>query len=84
MTRSFIRNLIVQTIANVTGEDIDEILEADNIEVDSRDWEQIFGRIESTLDLTSGEMLSTGRTIDIDTLADGIFGRLRSGQAAVR
>ena len=84
MTRSFIRNLIVQTIANVTGEDIDEILEADNIEVDSRDWEQIFGRIESTLDLPSGEMLSTGRTIDIDTLADAIFGRLRSGQAAVR
>lgn len=78
MTRNFIRNLIAHTIANVTGEDLAEILKVGTIEVDTRDWEQIFGRLESTLDLTSGEMMSTGRAIDLDALARLLAARLGS------
>lgn len=82
MTRNFIRNLIVCTIANVTGDDIEEVLDAEVVELDTRNWEQIFGRLEATLDVTSGWLLSTERSIDIDALARTLDERLAMGAFA--
>lgn len=84
MTRDFVRNFIVHTIANVTGEDIQDVEAAGDIEVDSRDWEQIFGRIEATLDLTSGEMLALDRVIRIEPLSIELHRRLVGAQDSER
>jgi hypothetical protein len=68
MTPSFLRQLIIYTICNVTGEELKDIVTLDEVELNTRDWEQIFSRLEATLDIHTGMLTSTERSISIDAL----------------
>jgi hypothetical protein len=80
MSPSFVRQLIIHTICNVTGEEPEDILALDVLEVNTRDWEQIFSRLEATLDINTRLLTAATRTIDIDALAAELHARL-SGHA---
>ncbi|RDU96303.1 DUF6137 domain-containing protein [Trinickia dinghuensis] len=76
MTSTFIRQLIVHTICNVTGEEPKTIVALDEVELNTRDWEQVFSRLEATLDIHTGMLSSTSRSISIDALADSLDTKL--------
>lgn len=68
MTPTFLRHLIIYTICNVTGEEPKDIVALNEVELNTRDWEQIFSRLETTLDIHAGMLTSTERSISIDAL----------------
>lgn len=76
MTPHFIRRLIIHTICNVTGELQKDIMSLDRVELNTRDWEQVFSRLEATLDIQTSMMTSGERSISIDKLAGVLHGRL--------
>ncbi|HEX7682456.1 MAG TPA: DUF6137 domain-containing protein [Trinickia sp.] len=76
MTPSFIRQLIIHTVCNVTGDEPNKIAALDEIELNTRDWEQIFSRLEATLDIHTGMLASAQRSIVIETLARTLHGKL--------
>ena len=76
MTPEFIRQLIIHTICNVTGEEPKAIVALDRIELNARDWEQIFSRLEATLDIHTGMLTSTKRSISIDALLRALHAKL--------
>lgn len=76
MTLDFIRNLIIHTICNVTGEDPDDITSLAVVDLDTRDWEQVFSRLEATLDISTGMLMSRRRSIEVDALAADLYAML--------
>lgn len=76
MTPQFVRNLIIHVICAVTGEEHDDILALEEVELDTRDWEQIFSRLEATLDVQTGLLTSPQRSIRIDALTADLHARL--------
>ncbi|MFJ7883117.1 DUF6137 domain-containing protein [Pseudomonas sp. NPDC096917] len=76
MTLHFIRQLIIHTICNVTGEPAKEVRALDRVVLNTRDWEQVFSRLEATLDIQTGMMTSTERALSIDALAHEIHSKL--------
>lgn len=78
MTLHFIRRLIIHTICNVTGELQKDVMALDRVELSTRDWEQVFSRLEATLDIHTGMMSSAERTISIDKLAGVLHARLKN------
>jgi hypothetical protein len=76
MTPTFIRQLIIHTICNVTGEEPKDIVALDEVELNTRDWEQIFSRLEATLDIHTGMLTSTERSISIDALMRALHAKL--------
>lgn len=76
MTPHFIRQLIIHTICNVTGEPPENITTKNRIELNTRDWEQIFSRLEATLDIQTGMLTSTERSISIDELTPVLHAKI--------
>lgn len=76
MTPHFIRQLVIHTICNVTGETPKDVKALDRVELNTRDWEQIFSRLEATLDIQTGMLTSVERSISIDTLVLVLHARL--------
>src|ERR1700737_3134481 len=76
MTPTFIRQLIIYTICNVTGEETKDIAALDEVELNIRDWEQIFSRLEATLDIHTGMLTATERSISIDALMRALHSKL--------
>jgi CBS-domain-containing membrane protein len=76
MTPHFIRQLVIHTICNVTGETPESITSLDRVELNTRDWEQVFSRLETTLDIQTGMLTSTERAISIDALTRVLLARL--------
>jgi len=72
MTPLFIRNLIIYTIANVTGMSPCKIAPLKEIKLDARDWEQIFSRLEATLDMEILILAPNTRTLSINNLTQDI------------
>jgi uncharacterized protein DUF6137 len=70
MSPSFVRQLVIRTICEVNGEDVDEVLARNPFQADTRDWEQMIGRLEAIFDLTLHRFTAATRTIDIDELAE--------------
>ncbi|MCU1730123.1 MULTISPECIES: DUF6137 domain-containing protein [unclassified Pseudomonas] len=68
MTPHFIRQLVIHTICNVTGAPPEEVTALDRIELDTRDWEQVFSRLEATLDIQAGMLTSVEHTFSIEAL----------------
>ncbi len=68
MTPHFIRQLVILTICNVTGAPTKEVKALDRVELNTRDWEQVFSRLESTLDIQTGMLTSLERSFSIDEL----------------
>lgn len=76
MTPHFIRQLIIHTICNVTGETPKDVTALDRVELNTRDWEQVFSRLEATLDIQIGMLTSAERSISIDALMRVLHARL--------
>lgn len=76
MTPFFIRQLIIQTICNVSGTDHADIAARDRVELDTRDWEQLFSRLEATLDIDTGMLFARERTICLDSLTRALHAKL--------
>lgn len=76
MTPEFIRQLIIHTICNVTGEEPEDVVALDKIELNVRDWEQIFSRLEAVLDIHTGMLASTNRSISIEALTRSLRAKL--------
>jgi len=76
MTPHFIRQLIIHTISNVTGEPAVAVSVLDRVELNTRDWEQVFSRLEATIDIQTGMLTSAERSISIDALACVLHDRL--------
>jgi hypothetical protein len=75
-TAHTVRQLVVKTICDVTGDDADEVLDASPMEVDPRDWEQILSRLEATFDCTLDLLTSPDHLINIRALTREIQARL--------
>lgn len=69
MSPHFIRRLIIHTICNVTGESPKDVNALDRVALNTRDWEQVFSRLEAKLDIQTDMMTSAERSISIDELA---------------
>lgn len=76
MNLYFIRQLIIHTVCNVTGEAPDEVKALDRVELNTRDWEQLFSRLEATLDIQTGLSTSVERAFSIDALARTLYAKL--------
>jgi len=76
MTPHFIRQLVIHTICNVTGETPKDIAALNRVEMNTRDWEQVFSRLEATLDIQTGMLTSFERAISIDALVRVLHARL--------
>ena len=76
MTPWFIRQLIIHTICNVTGASPKEVTALDRVELNTRDWEQVFSRLEATLDIQTGMLISVERSFSIDALMRLLHTRL--------
>lgn len=76
MTPVFIRQLIIHTICNVTGKDHTDIDTFPPVELNTRDWEQVFSRLEATLDIDTGMLSSRERAICVDALAHVLRAKL--------
>ncbi|MNG29853.1 hypothetical protein D3C84_1153520 [compost metagenome] len=76
MTFHFIRQLVIYTICNVTGETHKDVKALDKVELNTRDWEQVFSRLEATLDIQTGMLTSAERSISIDALIRVLHARL--------
>lgn len=76
MTPQFIRQLIIHTLCNVTGESPKDLIALDRVVLNTRDWEQVFSRLESTLDIQTGMMISSERSISIEALASVLHTKL--------
>ncbi len=76
MTPYFIRQLIIHTISNVTGEHPKDITALDRVELNTRDWEQVFSRLESTLDIQTGLLTAAVRSVSIDALTRVLHAKL--------
>jgi Family of unknown function (DUF6137) len=76
MTPTFLRQLIIYTICNVTGEEPQDIVALDEVKLSTRDWEQIFSRLEAILDIHTGILTSTERSISIDALTRALHAML--------
>jgi CBS-domain-containing membrane protein len=76
MTLHFIRQLVIHTICNVTGAPPKEVTALDRVELNTRDWEQVFSRLEATLDIQTGMLTSVERSFSIDALMRVLHARL--------
>ncbi|RON07321.1 hypothetical protein BK659_18740 [Pseudomonas brassicacearum] len=76
MTPHFIHQLIIYTICNVTGETPENVTALDRVELNTRDWEQVFSRLEATLDIQTGMLTSAERSISLDALMRVLHARL--------
>lgn len=76
MTPVFILQLIIHTICNVTGKDPADIVALGWAELNTRDWEQVFSRLEATLDIDTGMLSSRERTICLDALTRALHAKL--------
>ena len=78
MTLALIRQLIIHTICNVTGKNPTDIVPLAPVELNTRDWEQVFSRLEATLDIDTGMLSSRERAICIDALTHALHAKLAS------
>lgn len=76
MTPYFIRQLVIHTICNVTGAPPKEVTALDTVELDTRDWEQVFSRLEAMLDIQTGMLTSAERSFSIDAIVRVLHARL--------
>ncbi|WP_124409930.1 DUF6137 domain-containing protein [Pseudomonas sp. R4-34-07] len=76
MTPYFIRQLIIHTICNVTGAAPIEVTALDWVELNTRDWEQVFSRLEATLDIQTGMLTSIERSFSIEKLMHMLHARV--------
>lgn len=76
MTLQFIRQLIIYTISNVTGASPKEVTSLISIKLSTRDWEQVFSRLEATLDIQTGMLTTAERAFDIETLAHALHAKV--------
>lgn len=76
MTPHFIRQLVIHTICNVTGAPPQEVSALDKVELNTRDWEQVFSRLEATLDIQTGMLTSVERAFSIEALMHVLHARL--------
>jgi hypothetical protein len=76
MTPVLIRHLVIHTICNVTGKDPADIVALDRVELNTRDWEQVFSRLEASLDIDTGMLSSRERAICVDALAQALHAKL--------
>jgi hypothetical protein len=76
MTPTFIRQLIIHTIGNVTGKVPADIVALDRVELSTRDWEQVFSRLEASLDIDTEMLLSRERIICLDCLTRALQAKL--------
>jgi hypothetical protein len=76
MTPHFIRQLVIHTICNVTGASHKEVAALDWVKLNTRDWEQVFSRLEATLDIQTGMLTSVERSISIEALMHALYAKL--------
>lgn len=76
MTLQFIRQLIIHTICNVTGAVSEEVTAIDRVELNTRDWEQVFSRLEATFDIQIGKLTSAERAFSIHALTRALHAKL--------
>lgn len=76
MTPLFIRQLITHTISNVTGKEPRDISSLDKVELSTRDWDQVFSRLEAILDIDTGLLTSTERSLSVEALTRVLHAKL--------
>jgi hypothetical protein len=76
MTPHFIRQLVIHTICNVTGAPAKKVTALDKVELNTRDWEQVFSRLEATLDIQIGMLTSIERGLSIEALTHALHAKL--------
>ena len=76
MTPHFIRQLIIHTICNVTGASAEEVTHLNSVELNTRDWEQVFSRLEATLDIQTEMLTSVKRGFSIEALTYVLYAKL--------
>jgi hypothetical protein len=68
----FIHMLVVKTIADVTGDDADELEDTARVPLEARDWEQVVSRLEALFDCTLDLLTRPHHVLDIAGVASEI------------
>lgn len=68
----FIHMLVVKTIADVTGDEADEIEDTGRVPLDARDWEQVVSRLEALFDCTLDLLTQPHHVLEIAGVATEI------------
>jgi hypothetical protein len=76
MTPVLARQLIIHTLCNVTGKSPADIVALDPVKLNTRDWEQVFSRLEAIFDIDTGMLSSRERAICVDALAHALHAKL--------
>lgn len=72
MTDNFTRQVIIFTICNTTGASPNVVTALDRIELNTRDWEQVFSRLEAMFDVQIDLLTSTDRSFSIELLTHSL------------
>lgn len=76
----YVRNLIVKTASDTTGDDVEDLLWAGRLEIAPRDAIEFFTRVEAVFDCVLGRLRYQSLSIDIDELAEEVLTALRGQQ----
>lgn len=69
----YVRNVIVKTASDTTGDDVDALLQAGRLEIEPRDAIEFFVRLEAVFDCTLGRLRYQALSIQIDQLAEEVL-----------
>lgn len=65
----YVRNLIVKTASDTTGDDVEALLQAGRLEIEPRDAIEFIVRLEAVFDCVLGRLRYQALSIEIDQLA---------------
>ena len=76
----YVRNLIVKTASDTTGDDVEALLQAGRLEIEPRDAIEFIVRLEAVFDCVLGRLRYQSLSIEIDQLAEEVLAALGTQQ----
>lgn len=76
----YVRNLIVKTASDTTGDDVEALLQAGRLEIEPRDAIEFIVRLEAVFDCVLGRLRYQALSIEIDQLAEEVLAAVGTRQ----
>lgn len=76
----YVRNLIVKTASDTTGDDVEDLLRTGRLEIGPRDAIEFVARLEAIFDCVLGRLRYQPLSVGIDELAEEVLTALGSQQ----
>ena len=69
----YIRNIIVKTASDTTGDDVEDLLRAGRLKIGPRDAIEFVARLEAVFDCVLGRLCYQSLSVGIDELAEEVL-----------